>query len=420
MIQLSSLPATSPENPVKTASSADRDSTFATRLHKELGTGEQSSGKVSPDNGKELPDALPEEGKAAQVARNLPNSFAEKMLAKVHGQRADRDPRALDLRSSDDEVEADDVGVAANDAAIADLSAAMNVTQASALIAGAALAPAGEPAGEVSDSILGPRGNPRAVPVRTAAVKAEISLQDHAVLAQASETAEQVSPEGKPFDQAPAARDVKSPGPRVPQELRVELSKGETKAETAAPRAGQATLIAMQLTPLAAQSQVPDSLHLAHGPKQAFDGTSPQLGVRPQDFSLLVDRLVEARESSRSGAVNLSVMHADFGEVSLRFNHENGNLSVSMASHDPDFARAVSAAAPTDGSHAGETPFQGGRRDDGGAASSSRMDSGAGPSAGEGQSGRNHSVNQDLPEQAELQAHSASRVGRVARGGIYA
>ena len=76
----------------------------------------------------------------------------------------------------------------------------------------------------------------------------------------------------------------------------------------------------------------------------------PQRTEAPHDFAALIDRLVEAREAARSSvspqAVQAAVAHADFGKVELRFEQNGAQLSVSLASSDPDFARAVQAAAP--------------------------------------------------------------------------
>lgn len=73
--------------------------------------------------------------------------------------------------------------------------------------------------------------------------------------------------------------------------------------------------------------------------------TAP-LANRPHDFAALVDSLVAAREAAQPQTVAVALSHAEFGQVHLRFNHDDAGLSVSMASADPDFARAVNLAAP--------------------------------------------------------------------------
>ncbi|HNN55073.1 MAG TPA: hypothetical protein PKG84_01920 [Novosphingobium sp.] len=67
---------------------------------------------------------------------------------------------------------------------------------------------------------------------------------------------------------------------------------------------------------------------------------------RPHDFAALVDRLVAAREAAQPHAVSFSLAHGDFGPVHLRFSHDDTGLSVTMASANPDFARAAAVALP--------------------------------------------------------------------------
>jgi hypothetical protein len=83
------------------------------------------------------------------------------------------------------------------------------------------------------------------------------------------------------------------------------------------------------------------------------------------DFSQLVDRLVAAREAAMPHPVHASLNHAEFGQVQLTFAHDNAGLTVAMASNDPDFARAVAAAAPAERqSGPGDTSGQSAARGD--------------------------------------------------------
>ena len=118
-----------------------------------------------------------------------------------------------------------------------------------------------------------------------------------------------------------------------------------TSATTSAPTAASA-------------AQVP----LAHQPLPLAD--------RPQDFSALIDRLVAAREAAGPQSVSVSVAHAEFGQVHLRFRQDEAGISVAMASADPAFARAASAmppVLPVSDPQSGQ--FQNGQRQDGSAAS---------------------------------------------------
>jgi hypothetical protein len=63
-----------------------------------------------------------------------------------------------------------------------------------------------------------------------------------------------------------------------------------------------------------------------------------------QDFAALVDRLVEARSASAPQSTHASLVHAEFGQVSLQFQQDGSDLTVAMSSADPDFARAAQSA----------------------------------------------------------------------------
>ena len=67
-----------------------------------------------------------------------------------------------------------------------------------------------------------------------------------------------------------------------------------------------------------------------------------------QDFTALVERLIEARDTSSAHSVHAAIAHADFGQVSLHFQQDGKDLTVGMSSADPEFAVAVRAAMPAD------------------------------------------------------------------------
>lgn len=88
----------------------------------------------------------------------------------------------------------------------------------------------------------------------------------------------------------------------------------------------------------------------AQAPAPAAPGAVPAAGAAPagQDFAALVERLVDARNSGAAQSTHATVQHAEFGQVSLKFQQDGGGLNVSMASADPDFAIAAAAAMPAD------------------------------------------------------------------------
>ena len=91
---------------------------------------------------------------------------------------------------------------------------------------------------------------------------------------------------------------------------------------------------------------------VAEAPAASPIATAPP-PVRPKtthDFTTLVDRLVEARDTARAAlapqTVSASLAHAQFGDIAIRFEHGGNALSVALSNPDPEFARAVQAAAP--------------------------------------------------------------------------
>ncbi len=105
--------------------------------------------------------------------------------------------------------------------------------------------------------------------------------------------------------------------------------------------------------------------------------------ARPLDFAGLVDRLVQARDAAAPQAISLALNHAEFGKISLRFEHDATGLSVGMTSPDPDFARAVSAAIPA------ERPASADQQQGSGTGQSSRHDAGSGDLPGQPRGGPN-------------------------------
>lgn len=126
---------------------------------------------------------------------------------------------------------------------------------------------------------------------------------------------------------------------------------------------------------------------------------TPQAGA-PRDFAALVDRLMAAREAAAEPrGVELSVQHAEFGEVSLRFEQGERGLSVSLASPDPEFARAVEAASAASPGTADTGARDGSTASPSGQGLSGRGDNGFAQSGGrpanhapEPASGRDHSA----------------------------
>lgn len=119
------------------------------------------------------------------------------------------------------------------------------------------------------------------------------------------------------------------------------------QAHAAARRAEEPVLEMPQATaarPLASVAALP-----ATTPAPSLTLVAPQapaLAEVPADFAQIVDRLVAAREAIAPSEVRVTIDHAQFGKVSLGFTPDASGMNVTLAAADPEFARAVEAAAP--------------------------------------------------------------------------
>lgn len=130
--------------------------------------------------------------------------------------------------------------------------------------------------------------------------------------------------------------------------------KTPSPAEAAPTHETRSTDAAVQLlgTPATVSSmQTPLIAHAA--PPHIDAGAAPRLAVAPlagdgpaHDLTQIVDRLAAAREALAPAAAALAVHHADFGDLSLRFDQQrDGQLTVHIAASSPDAQRAMMAAA---------------------------------------------------------------------------
>ena len=156
---------------------------------------------------------------------------------------------------------------------------------------------------------------------------------------------------------APIAPQPGQPGilPETPKP--VLRAPGLLRIEIAASGAGEPAVKALdKLQPVARREPLaqPGSASTLLGLPEAAPQQSaampvmPAVGAaaRPHDFAALVERLVAAREAVQPQTATLTVAHAEFGPVELRFRHEIGGLAVSLTSADPGFARAAAVAPP--------------------------------------------------------------------------
>lgn len=127
-----------------------------------------------------------------------------------------------------------------------------------------------------------------------------------------------------------------------------------------------------------------------------------------QDLARVVERLAAAREAFAPAATAIAVKHAEFGDLSLRFDQQrNGQLAVQLSASDPDAHRAVVAAVGERGtatmtdSHSGAGQSQAQAR--GGAAERD---------ANGGHTANRQTERQDQPQQRR----SAAQDGRTGSG----
>ena len=191
-----------------------------------------------------------------------------------------------------------------------------------------------------------PRGAPAPRPIPARAEPAAQALAAAPPQAAFRRSAAPSTPAAEPLPQAvvPAATAVRALAPPVlrveialpaaapadrPAEVRPVLRRANSREVLLAPAPTHSAGLTVQ-QPAAAR------------PSAAAPGSVEAL--RPHDFATLVDRLVAAREAVQPHAATLTVAHAEFGPVELRFRHEERGVAVTLASADPDFARAAAAA----------------------------------------------------------------------------
>lgn len=464
MILLPTIPVTEAGNPLKTAVSAVPDGVFAAMLMGETEAPEAAGGKILPEGGKDLPDQLPPEGLALQFVRKMLGDSPAKSPGPKAGQQAPAQETKAEGESeeviapvADAELETSSATPVAIEL---DLIATATVIPVPLNTDGAPLPPAPapasgqqEPEGTVSEQVpakapalkgtVFPMAFPGNAPVveaqpqpveakpdtRTAVYATPALL---AALAKQSDSAAEAAPVRIAQQAVPVEQAITSAAAAIPQgtvvraarntrpQLRGELALDAVK-DAKAPAAGEqiarrTTLAASLALNTTFQPVAVDGAVMPVSDAKPTFAASPAQAVRPHEFSALVDRLVEAREAARPANANLTVNHADFGQVSVRFAQDNGNLSVALTSNDPGFIPAVNAAVAADASGNGDANFQGNRREDGGqpAARTAADSNGGERGAGRGSSERAARENDIQPQLR------TAREEQAARGGIFA
>ena len=191
-----------------------------------------------------------------------------------------------------------------------------------------------------------PRGAPapRPIPARAEAAAQALAAAPPQAAFRRSAAPSTSAAESLPQAVVPAATAVRSLAPPV---LRVEIA---LPAAAPADRPAEVRPVLRRANTgeaLPAPAPTPSAGLTVQQPAAAPPSAAAPASVealRPHDFATLVDRLVAAREAVQPHAATLTIAHAEFGPVELRFRHEERGVAVTLASADPDFARAAAAA----------------------------------------------------------------------------
>lgn len=446
MIQLSIQPGTETAKPTKTAASgAASGGLFASVLEGQMPAPANTGGKLLPGGGKDLPVDPAIAGKAEQIVQANATGDLAKLAAETALQHGGESPESKDIGTQpalkgeaeadtpESELEAPSITTGEITPVLAIiLPVAPQALVASALGDDTPNSPAHGSKASPLPAVLPPATSPDdakkeqpqpsqgALPkLAPAAHEGQAKLQAGASAALPESSNETAKPAEAPDTQKDQA------GLRLPlaRQIRIDLAqdaKPKTVLAATEGHANERTVLASALSP-SAPLTLGDGTMPAQAQNAARITAQAPAAPQPHDFSALVDRLVEARDAARPQTVSVALIHADFGEVSLRFNHDDRGLTVSMANHDPEFARAVSNAMPAERAPSNDAMAQHARRDDGAQQSLSR---GTGDSAAAGNgSGSGEGRNKRDPQRifAPIQ-NNASRQASIgkARGGIFA
>lgn len=134
-------------------------------------------------------------------------------------------------------------------------------------------------------------------------------------------------------DPAAGDRPAAEPAARAPGRIAAE------PASVQAPVPAQPAVVAAASSAAAASDAAPSF---------TADKPAVETGIA-RELSRIVDSLASAREAMTAKGATLALDHAEFGELSLRFDQRrDGQLGVQIAAADPDAHRAVAAAVAAD------------------------------------------------------------------------
>lgn len=416
MIQLSSLSGTVPANPTKAALPGAGEGVFGDLLEGEIG---QDSPRAPATPGNDLPDT----GKSLPLAGNATLPLKIKLLIKLDETTAEPEPLPVEdhgtmpVRDSD-EGPAEDM--------VAPAKFFLDPMIPFAAPPSASIVP--EAAGKAEEAVPSGRAGPK-----PQLAKAELLAKPDTQPLTSSTDAK--SPAPLPTVEIPQdiatqpadprlARLVSVARPAAAREFRIELGtelRGLAPTKLADAPKGEKPISLLPVD-LGVGTASADSATAPQGVAATRQAGDPSAALRPHDFTALIDRLVEARDAAKPHAATMALMHAEFGEVSLRFSQQDGALSVTMSSQDPEFKQAVNAAMPAERSQndgSGQpNNNQGNRRDDAAGQTASSGASNSDPSGQDSQSRQGHEAGRDAIDQ-DNPGTGLQTLGRT-RDGIFA
>lgn len=442
MIQLSALATSGPDNSLKTATFAGLAGAFESLLASETDSAADEGGKILPEGGKVLPDTLPVSLIFPVAQRKAPAKLAEMPTETAENQTdANGAEDVTETHTEAAQSDAETVVTGVQLALIPQLvspateavASAENLSRQSLRHASSHPVPA-EVRQAIRDAATAPTGNENqpqspAAPRGLTTTPAALAAMTATIPAIAAPESARSAIEGeKPADAPQPSRIAPANRPEPIREIRFELSTaghGESGADRPAQRqSGLSAVMAQPAAAVEAAGLASFEAPVVAAPSGKSEAAAPLMqqqspAVRPQDLDALVERLVEARDNARAGNASVTVMHEDFGKVSLRFTHENGSLSVTMANNDPGFARAVNSAVAPDASMNGEAQSQADRRGDSSPGTAARTAASEQGGAGE----RNGNSRGDRGGRGEAMANphrGEAGESRKAMGGIFA
>ncbi|MCJ2178260.1 hypothetical protein [Novosphingobium album (ex Hu et al. 2023)] len=274
---------------------------------------------------------------------------------------------------------------------------------------------------------VGAAGSPTAQP-------SELQAQQSAQTVQPAQQAQAVQ------TLQPAQGNAASFNPRVARTGTDQPEAGSLKTSAkleGSAQTEQASPLARMIEPAQAAAAAPATPDTIPAPVATSASAASGSVDGPQDFSTLVSRLAEAREAANPHVVKTAINHAEFGQISLQFRHEDKALSVTMVNADPGFTSAVHAAANAslaggsngNGSDSPQQQQQYTPASSQNQAAANGAGAGMGNGAGQNSQARADQAEQSmnrgqgtasLPHDQEASAPGQSRDGTRRAGGIYA